>query len=71
MRSDHPTSQHDFTASAETTCLFSECLDHFRGDMQEEDGCDEGDSEHDDNVGITVTEERVSQCHFTLRSAKC
>jgi hypothetical protein len=40
--------------SANVRCLFGEGLDHLGRDMQEEDGCDEGDGENDDNVGITV-----------------
>lgn len=46
------TSHH--AESANVKCLFGECLDHLGRDMQEEDGCDEGDGENDDNVGITV-----------------
>ena len=34
--------------------LFRESLDDLGRDMQEEDGCDEGDGENDDDVRVTI-----------------
>lgn len=31
--------------------------------MQEEDGCDEGDGEDDDDVGVTITTQGISEAY--------
>lgn len=46
--------QHAIPHSSSYFSLFRESLDDLGRDMQEEDGCDEGDGENDDDIGVTI-----------------
>ena len=35
---------------------FCECTNHFRGNMQEENGADEGEGQDEHNEGITIVQ---------------